>query len=257
MSVIRVTGLGVNFPLHSNRRLFRSGLLPFRRANGTQKASEFWALRGLSFEVNEGEIVGVIGPNGAGKSTLLRVLAGIYYPDEGEVQVDGSVSTLLSLGVGFRPSLSGRDNIYLNGVFLGMSNKDIDARFDDIVAFAELEKFIDTPVRNYSSGMTARLGFSIAMSTDPDILLIDEVLGVGDESFREKSQAKMLEFIKKAKAIVIVTHNMGFVRDFCNKALWIERGGLRRIGTSEDVVKEYLASSRTKTAKRPADASIS
>jgi ABC-type polysaccharide/polyol phosphate transport system ATPase subunit len=250
MSIIRATGLGVKFRRYqSRRRRLRALLLSPRK--GDLQAREFWALRNVSFEVEEGEIFGIIGANGAGKSTLLRTIAGVYVPDEGVMDVKGRVSPLLSLGAGFRPDLSGRENIYLNGVLLGLREKEIDARLDEIVSFAELEEFIDQPVRTYSSGMIARLGFSIAMSVQPDILLLDEVLGVGDERFRQKSKGRMREFMEHAKAIVVVTHSMGFVRDFCTRVLWLERGKIRLIGDTENVVASYLEEGKSKpsTAK--------
>jgi len=212
-------------------------LNPFSQDN---RCREFWALKNVSFIIDEGDIVGVIGRNGAGKSTLLRVLAGVFPPDTGIVEIKGKVSPLLALGAGFRPDLTGRDNIYLNGILLGLKKQEIDAKYSSIVEFAELEDFIDAKVRSYSSGMIARLGFAIAVSMEPDILLIDEILGVGDEKFREKSRQRMEEFMKKAKAIVIATHNMGFVREFCNKAIWLDKGQVRAMGNPEEVVREYL-----------------
>jgi len=214
MKVIELNNVWLKFKLkHHRKKRVRDVILNPFFSNG--KVEEFWALRGVTFNVEEGEIVGVIGRNGAGKSTLIRVIAGIYPPDKGIVKVKGRVSPLLTLGAGFKPDLTGKDNIYLNGIFLGLKEKEIDESYDSIVEFSELEKFIDTPVRNYSSGMVARLGFSIAVNTRPDILLIDEVLGVGDEKFRVKSQKKMKEFMQKAKAIVIVTHSLGFINKFC------------------------------------------
>lgn len=243
-SVIQCENVSVMFRRYRGRKLKLRTLLlsPFSKENVSH---EFWALRDVSFELPEGEVLGIIGPNGAGKSTLLRVIAGIYEPDTGWIQVNGNVSPLLSLGTGFRPDLSGRDNIYLNAIFLGLSKEEVDDRFQDIVAFAELGDFIDEPVRTYSSGMVARLGFSIAITVDPDILLIDEVLGVGDARFKEKSQAKMHEFMERAKAIVIVTHSTGFIKSFCTKALWLEKGQVRMIGDATDVTDAYLSSAQS------------
>jgi ABC-type polysaccharide/polyol phosphate transport system ATPase subunit len=239
MSVIKVKSVGIKFRLYrSKRRKLREVILnPF---SWNRKYQEFWALKDVSFSVEKGDIVGVIGKNGAGKTTLLRVLAGIFPPDTGTIEVNGRVSPILTLGAGFQPDLTGRDNIYLNGILLGLKKEEIDAKYESIVEFAELEKFIDTPVRNYSSGMIARLGFSIAISMEPDILLIDEILGVGDERFREKSRNKMREFMNKAQAIVIVTHNMNFVKEICNKAIWIDKGQVRQIGEPTEVIKSYL-----------------
>lgn len=248
MSVIRAIDLGLKFRRYQSRkRRVRHLLLDPRR--GDLKPREFWAVREVSFEVDKGEIFGVIGPNGAGKSTLLRTIAGIYAPDEGSIRVEGTISPLLSLGAGFRPDLSGRDNVYLNGVILGLSKREIDALFDEIVSFAELEEFIDEPVRTYSSGMITRLGFATAMSVQPDILLIDEVLGAGDASFKEKSKNRMREFMEDASAIVVVTHSMGFVREFCTRVMWLERGRIRMIGDTEEVVRDYLEQAKPQRAK--------
>ncbi|MCU4138622.1 MAG: ABC-type polysaccharide/polyol phosphate transport system [Thermodesulfobacteria bacterium] len=242
MNVIELKNVWLKFRLRRNKRKKLRDLLlnPFSRNHN----EEFWALKEISFQVKKGDIVGVIGRNGAGKSTLLRVLAGIFIPDIGEVKVYGKISPLLTLGAGFRPDLTGRDNIYLNGILLGLKEKEIDAKYKAIVEFAELEKFIDIPVRNYSSGMIARLGFSIAVHLEPDILLIDEIFGVGDEAFRKKSQKKMLEFMQKARAIVLVTHNLNFVKEFCNKAIWINEGSIKDIGKPEEVINNYLENIR-------------
>ena len=212
----------------------------FHLGTGGQRIRDFWALRDVSFDVEEGEILALVGPNGAGKSTLLRVIAGIYAPEEGTVYVQGKVAPVLSLGAGFRLDLPGRDNVYLKGVLCGLTRKEVDERFDEIVAFAELEDFIDSPVRNYSNGMIARLGFSIALNVQPDILLIDEVLGVGDERFRSKSEERMRDFMRKAKAILVATHSMEFVRKFCTRALWMEQGRVRFAGDAKEVVDVYL-----------------
>jgi len=241
MNVIELNNVWLKFKLKHNRRKRLKELIlnPFS-SNG--RVEEFWALKDITFNVEEGEVVGIIGRNGAGKSTLIRVIAGIYQPDKGTVNIRGRVSPLLTLGAGFKPDLTGRDNIYLNGIFLGLKEREIDEKYHSIVEFSELGRFIDTPVRNYSSGMVARLGFSIAVNTEPDILLIDEVLGVGDENFREKSQKKMKEFMEKAKAIVIVTHNLSFINEFCTKALLIDNGQLISMGIPEEVISRYKES---------------
>jgi ABC-type polysaccharide/polyol phosphate transport system ATPase subunit len=199
----------------------------------------FWALRNVSFTVREGEVLGVIGKNGAGKTTLLRILIGVLYPDAGQVTVRGRISSLLSLNVGFSINLTGRDNIYLKGIYLGLTRSQIDNKFDDIVAFAELEDFIDHQVRYYSSGMRARLGFSIAVSVEPDILIIDEVLAAGDKDFRKKAEKKMKDFMARAKAIVLASHNMNLITDMCDSVLWLQKGKLRAKGPAADVVDEY------------------
>jgi ABC-type polysaccharide/polyol phosphate transport system ATPase subunit len=241
LSVIDVEGVSVAFRKGEKRAqspIRRSITSVFRRTPYEQ----FWALRHVNFTVHEGEVLGVIGKNGAGKTTLLRLLVGVLYPDSGRVTVRGRISSLLSLGVGFNSNLTGRDNIFLKGVYLGLPKNQIDKIFDDIVAFAELEDFIDHQVRYYSSGMRARLGFSIAVSVEPDILIIDEVLGAGDKDFRKKAEAKMKDFMSRAKAIVISSHSMKMVRDMCDSALWLQRGEVKMYGPAARVVKEYTQS---------------
>lgn len=242
MKVMAVQNIGIKYNLHhkGKRRLKQI----FSKSNLLKRNRKeiFWALKDVSFEVERGDILGVIGKNGSGKSTLLRVLSGLLFPDEGTVEVNGKVSPLLSLGIGFKSDLTGIDNIYLNGVFMGLTEEEIDERLTSIIEFAELERFIDIPVRNYSSGMSARLAFSIAVNVDPDILLIDEILGVGDEKFKEKSQEKMREFMKKAEAIVISTHNMNFVKEFCSKVIWLDEGRVCYLGDPEQAVERYLNS---------------
>jgi ABC-type polysaccharide/polyol phosphate transport system ATPase subunit len=241
LSVINVEGVSVAFRKGKKRAqspIRRSITSVFRRTPYEQ----FWALRHINFTVHEGEVLGVIGKNGAGKTTLLRLLVGVLYPDTGRVSVQGRISSLLSLGVGFSLHLTGRDNIYLNGIYLGLTRHRIDKIFDDIVAFAELEDFIDHQVRYYSSGMRARLGFSIAVSVEPDILIIDEVLGAGDKDFRKKAEAKMKDFMARAKAIVISSHSMKLIRDMCDSALWLQKGEVKMHGPAAKVVKEYTQS---------------
>ena len=197
------------------------------------------ALTDVSFQVEQGEAFGVIGSNGAGKSTLLRCLAGTLRPNSGKVVVNGKTSTLLQLGVGFNPELSGRQNIYLGGLAAGLRKFEIDGLYDEIVAYAELEDAIDRPVKTYSSGMFARLAFSISMHLDPDVLLLDEVLAVGDQSFREKSMNTMKEVLNRSGTIVFVSHSLQSVADFCDRALWLERGQVKMIGPAEEVVESY------------------
>jgi ABC-2 type transport system ATP-binding protein len=205
---------------------------------------DFWALKGVSIEVEEGTTFGLVGHNGSGKSTLLKCMARIYRPDRGEIAMRGKVSALLELGAGFHPELSGRENVYLNGSILGMSKREIDARFDDIVGFAGLEEFIDTPVKNYSSGMFVRLGFSVAITVEPDILLVDEVLAVGDESFQLRCMEKFAELRRSGRTIVIVSHGLDAVRNICDKAAWLDHGNLMKAGEAHDVVTAYLESVR-------------
>jgi ABC-type polysaccharide/polyol phosphate transport system ATPase subunit len=219
----------------------------------TRKPPErFWALRHVNVHVPHGESLGVIGPNGAGKSTLLQVLAGIMRPSEGSVEVRGAVSGLLTLGAGFDQELSGRENILLGGAFLGLDDKVTRELMPGIVDFADLGAFIDAPIKTYSAGMRARLGFSIATSVDPDILLLDEVLATGDATFREKSKGRVIELVKSAKAVVLVTHDMIWVQEYCNRALLLEHGQVVVEGTPDDVVAAHLE--RTAAAKAERDA---
>ncbi len=201
-----------------------------------------WALRDVSFEVGEGEAVGLVGPNGAGKSTLLKILSRITEPTEGRAFLHGRVSSLLEVGTGFHRELSGRDNVYLNGAILGMRRREIDARFDEIVAFSGLEAFMDTPVKRYSSGMYMRLAFAVAAHLEPEILLIDEVLAVGDAEFRKKCVGKMGEVTKGGRTVLFVSHNMAVVRELCPQCLWIDHGRVERYGPSAAVIREYLHS---------------
>lgn len=243
---IRVEGLWKNFRLyHEKNQYIKAAVLRGRRA----KYEEFWALKDIDLEIPHGSTFGIIGPNGCGKSTLLKCLAGILYPDKGSVTVDGRVSALLELGAGFHPELSGVENIFLNGAILGMSRKDIEARFDDIVEFSGLSTFIDTPVRNYSSGMVIRLGFAIAANVDPEILLVDEVLSVGDQSFQQRCLEKIEDFRSEGRTIVFVSHGLAQVTQLCENAAWIEKGELRRIGPAADLVSEYSGASQGATIR--------
>lgn len=214
-------------------RLVRNG----RRAGAPPR--EFWALRGVHFVARPGDLVAVIGRNGSGKSTLLKTLAGIYEADRGRVQVRGRVGCLLSFGVGFNANLSGRENIYLNGSILGLPRREIDARLDAIVRFSELGPFIDAPVRTYSAGMRGRLGFAIAVHIDPDVLLLDEVLSVGDSAFRAKAGTILDRFRTGRKTVILATHNMGLVREMATRALWLHEGRIVAAGDPALVVEAY------------------
>ena len=200
----------------------------------------FYALRDVTFSIGHGETYGVIGRNGSGKSTVLKLIAGVTAPSEGEVRVMGNVSPLIELGAGFHPDLTGRENIDLNAIILGMSRKEIRERYDEIVEFAELRDFIDMPVKRYSSGMYMRLGFSVAIHSDPEVLLVDEVLAVGDAAFQEKCLAKMHEFKQRGITIVFVSHSMELVRKFCERVLLLEGGRLVGDGTPEEMTERYL-----------------
>ena len=209
--------------------------------------SEHWAVRHLTLSIPAGETFGIIGGNGAGKSTTLKMLAGILVPDEGTVRVKGRVSALLELGAGFHPDLTGRENVFLNGAILGMSRRVLRERFDEIVAFSGLEESIDEPVKTYSSGMFARLGFSVAVNVDPDVLLLDEVLAVGDEVFQRRCLEKVAELRSGGKTVVMVSHGLSELRRMCQSIAWIDHGRVRAIGPAIDVVNEYLESTRSQT----------
>jgi len=239
--IIYAQDVAVKFPWRKERsRTLRRTLMQMLNGRTPSQKQWFWALRGVSFSLNEGEVLGVIGRNGSGKTTLLRTIAGIYSPDEGAICVQGTVSTLLSLGAGFQPALSGLENIYINGVLMGFSEREIDEVVEKIVEFAELEQFIDSPVKTYSSGMIARLGFAIAVHLRRDIMLIDEVLGVGDVKFRQKSQEKIREMMTEGRTVVLVSHNMESIRQFATQALWLDRGLVRAQGTPDEVIQQYL-----------------
>jgi ABC-type polysaccharide/polyol phosphate transport system ATPase subunit len=210
-----------------------------RLTRGELSTNFFKALDNVTFQVNKGEVFGVVGRNGAGKSTLLRVLAGILRPTEGRVRIWGTPIPLLGVGAGFNPELTGRENVYLYSSVLGRTYTETDSIFDDIVAFAELTDFIDTPIRMYSSGMVARLGFAVAMAKNPEILLVDEVLGVGDEQFREKCAVRFREIQESGTTIVIVTHHMQVINRMCTHAAWLHNGTLKIVGQPKEVVDEF------------------
>lgn len=226
-------------PLRNLRRLRR-----LTRFSGNERDPNnvIWALRSVSFEVERGEVVGIIGPNGAGKSTLLKVLSRITYPTSGRVSIKGRVSSLLEVGTGFHPELTGRDNIYLNGTILGMRKIGVDRKFDEIVSFSGVEKFIDTPVKRYSSGMRMRLAFSVAAHLEPEILLIDEVLSVGDAEFQKKCLGKMHSVAKKGRTVLFVSHNLGAVNRLCRRCILLYDGRIRIQGSTQIVTAKYLQS---------------
>ncbi len=236
--VVRVERLSKRFRLfHERHQSLKQSLLNLRRS----EHEDFWALRDVTFDVHPGETFGIIGHNGSGKSTLLKCLTKILEPDEGSVAVTGSVSALLELGAGFHPELSGRENVFLNAAILGVPRKHIVERFDDIVEFSGLAQFIDTPVKNYSSGMFVRLGFAVAINVDPDVLIIDEVLAVGDAEFQAKCGDKIAEFRERGKTIVLVTHSMGDVVRICQRAAWLDHGTIKEIGAPNEIADAYLA----------------
>jgi len=202
---------------------------------------EFWAIKDVSFQLERGEALGIIGANGAGKSTALKLLSGILRPDRGTISVSGRLSALIEVGAGFHPDLTGRENIYLNGAILGMKRKEMDRKLDEIVAFSELSEFLDTPVKRYSSGMYARLGFSVAAHVDPDILLVDEVLSVGDWAFQRKCLEKMEAFVKKGVTIIFISHNLQAVANLCSRALLLRKGSVVESGPPGQVIRRYLS----------------
>lgn len=257
---IRVQTLGKQYRIgtrRSDRRTLRETLTaaaagPFRRlfgGNGSPVAdhspsppdtSLFWALKDVSFEVQPGEVVGIIGRNGAGKSTLLKILSRITEPTEGRAEINGRVGSLLEVGTGFHPELTGRENIFLNGTILGMSRAEMARKFDEMVDFAEIEPFIDTPVKRYSSGMYVRLAFAVAAYLQPEILLLDEVLAVGDIEFQKKCIGRMEKMVKEDHTVLLVSHNMGTVRTLCSKALLLDEGRLDGVGNPKEIIDRYL-----------------
>jgi len=227
--------------LHKNQlRTLKSAILTGSLLSDLTPDQTFTALDGVSFEVPRGATFGVIGENGSGKSTLLKLLAGITKPTRGTLRVDGRISALIELGAGFHPEISGRENVAINGIMLGLTRQEVLDRFDDIVAFAELERFIDAPVKTYSSGMYMRLGFAVAIHVDPDVLLIDEVLAVGDEAFTRKCLDKIGEFHRRGKTILLVTHSLGLMEKMCDEALWLRGGRVADQGDPRRVVDAYL-----------------
>lgn len=249
---IEVQRLGVRYNLRlSKKNTLRQTLGQMLR--GGEGDRTFWALRDVTFRLVHGESLAVIGPNGAGKSTLLQTLAGIITPSEGTVDVRGHISSLLQLGAGFDQDLNGRDNIMLAGAFMGIPHSEMTRRQESIVDFADIGQFIDAPIKTYSSGMRARLGFAIATSVDPDILLLDEVLATGDQVFREKSRGRVLELAKSAKAIVLVTHDMHWVTEFCNRAMLIEKGHVVAEGEPEEIVRIHQEHSQAERVRKQAE----
>lgn len=262
--VITVDNLGKKYRLgvaqHDTLRdrIVHSLRSPFRRSggNGTATADDFWALRDVSFEVRRGEVLGIIGRNGAGKSTLLKILSRITEPTQGRISLRGRVASLLEVGTGFHPELSGRENIFLNGAILGMTRAEIRRKFDEIVAFAEVERFLDTPVKHYSSGMYVRLAFAVAAHLEPEILIIDEVLAVGDAEFQAKCLGKMETIAESdGRTILFVSHNMSAVAQFCHRAVLLDHGVVRLDASAEEAIDGYLCSrtaGRTGTIALPA-----
>lgn len=262
---IKVVGLGKRYKLGVQRERYKTlreslvsgvkGAYGLFRGGRDKLADQrtFWALRDVSFEIEHGEVIGIVGRNGAGKSTLLKILSRITEPTEGRADIYGRVGSLLEVGTGFHPELTGRENIFLNGAILGMSRKEIVSKFDEITAFAEVERFIDTPVKHYSSGMGLRLGFAVAAHLEPEILVVDEVLAVGDASFQKKCLGKMGEVAKQGRTVLFVSHNMAAVRSLCSRGVLLDQGHVVTTGPVGEVVSLYLNGAAGKQGQRTWD----
>jgi ABC-2 type transport system ATP-binding protein len=244
-AAVEIDSVSKRFRINTGRDQTLKGSLVQR---GRTHREEFWALRDVSFDIEQGSTFGIIGENGCGKSTLLKCLARILTPDAGRVMVNGSFSAMLELGAGFHPDLSGRENVYLNGSILGLTRREIAQRFDEIVDFSGLHQFIDTPVRNYSSGMYVRLGFAIAMNIGPDVLFVDEVLAVGDENFQRKCFEKFADYRAAGRTVVIVSHGLGAMRNMCDTVAWLDGGRLRDIGKPSSIIDAYTGESQPDAA---------
>lgn len=238
MSIVSVKNISLKFKMEQNRA---NSLKEFcvRWLKRDLKSEDFWALTDVSFDVEKGDVIGIIGHNGAGKSTLLKVISGIMKPTKGTIEAHGNIVPMLELGSGFDMELSGRENIYLNGAILGYSEEFLNEKYDEIVAFSELGNFIEAPLRTYSSGMLARLAFSVACIVEPEILIVDEILSVGDADFQEKSRARMMELMTGGTTVFFVSHSLKQIREMCNKVVWLEHGKIQAIGKTEDICNMY------------------
>ena len=257
MNAIEVTDVTKTYRRYGRRKQFatlKSAILSGTLVNDLNPEDAFNALKGVSFSVRQGCTFGIVGRNGSGKSTALKVVAGITKPTTGTVSVQGRISALIELGAGFHPEISGRENVFINGIMLGLSKKEITRRFDEIVEFAEIEDFIDAPVKTYSSGMYMRLGFAVAIHVDPDVLLIDEVLAVGDEAFTHKCLDKFAEFRRRNKTVLLVTHALNLVERFCDEALWLNDGRSRAMGDPRRVVSAYITDVEKQEERHMAEA---
>lgn len=241
--MIRIKNVSMKFNMDIEKDFsMKQAFINFFTKKKKKKTEYFWALKNVTFSVNKGDVVGLIGSNGAGKSTLLKVVSGVMKPTSGKVEVDGVISPMIELGAGFDMNLTARENIYLNGAILGYSKKFLDSKFDEIVEFSELKDFIDVPVKNFSSGMTAKLAFSIATIVDPEILIVDEILSVGDLRFQEKSKNKMMEMIKGGTTVLYVSHSLESIKELCNKVIWLDHGQIVKMGDTEEICDEYYKS---------------
>jgi len=251
-STLIVDNLSKKYSRNLKRSLVYGGIDLFKKVFSVSsnhydlRKTEFWALKNISFELKKGETLGIIGHNGAGKTTLLKLISGLLYPTKGNIQINGKLNALISLGIGFNPVLTGRENIFVSGAIMGYSVDLIKSKFDDIVAFSELEDFIDSPIKTYSSGMLARLGFSIAVSIEPKILLVDEILAVGDLNFSIKCYRRINEFRSSGGSIILVSHSPYAIRANCNRVLWIEKGQIKKIGKTKEICDEYESFSAKK-----------
>lgn len=238
--MIRIEHVSMKFNLGIEKEYsIKESFISFFDRKRRKPKSEFWALKDVSFTVNKGEVIGLIGSNGAGKSTLLKVVSGVMKPTKGKVIVNGVISPMIELGAGFDAELTARENIYLNGSILGYSKEFLDEKFDEIVEFSELKDFLDAPVRNFSSGMVAKLAFSIATIVNPEILIVDEILSVGDIKFQEKSKNKMMEMIKGGTTVLYVSHDLDSILKLCNRVVWLEHGQVVKVGETNEICEEY------------------
>jgi len=239
--VIRLNNVSMKFNLGIEATSIKETFISLfdKKRRKRKDRNEFWALKNVNFEVKKGEVVGIIGSNGAGKSTTLKIVSGVMKPTEGTVEVDGVISPMIELGAGFDAELTARENIFLNGAILGYSKKFLEQKFDEIVEFSELKDFLDVPIKNFSSGMTAKLAFSIATIVNPEILIVDEILSVGDMRFQEKSKKKMMEMINGGTTVLYVSHSLQSIRDLCSKVIWLEHGQIVMAGKADKVCDAY------------------
>jgi len=238
--IIQIENVWKKFPMKRDRPGFKEFFINLPKFINGNHNSSFWAIKGINLRVKQGECIGIIGRNGAGKSTLLSLILGTIYPTKGDIKVSQKITPLLDIGAGFHRDLTGRENILVNGVLLGLTRDEVLERIQEIITFSEIRDFIDMPVRAYSTGMYLRLAFSVAIHTDPELFLIDEILSVGDEAFQKKSKDALLRLIKEGVTTIFVSHNLNAVREICNRAVWLEGGEIKAEGEPAKVVQEYL-----------------